>query len=369
MIEAHLSGAILDIDLAALVRNWRRFAQMGTAAACVKADAYGLGAVPVAKALWQAGCRSFFVAFPEEGMKLRAALPKDVEIFILMGLLPGCAAEYEAHRLTPILAQGAELAEWRAHCVKVAQKLPAGVHFDTGIHRLGFSEAELRKIAPEAFADFNLTLVMSHLANADAPQDEMNKQQLARFHELRALLPACRSSLANSPGGLIGPEFALDLLRPGLGLYGASPQGLENHDFEIVARLKAPVLQVSDVAAGERIGYSGSYQTTKAQRIGVIGAGYADGFSRALSSGPEGPRARVMFADGPAPVVGRVSMDMITIDLTHLPQVVRGTMAELMGEAIRVEEIARLSGTIAYEVLTRLGSRYARVYSNGDSTS
>lgn len=365
-MRAQLTGASLHIDLSALQRNWKRFASLGTAAACVKADGYGLGAIPVAKALWNAGCRSFFVAFPAEGIALRAALP-EAEIFVLMGLLAGQASEYRAHRLTPALAQPAELEEWVAFGARRKERLPAAIHVDTGINRLGFSENEVRAIKPEQLDGISLSLVMSHLANADVPDDAANARQLARFAALRQLLPPARASLANSPGSLLAPTYRHDLMRPGVGLYGACPFGADAKGFETVARLTAPVLQVREVAEGERVGYAGSFTAKRPSRIAILGVGYADGYPRALSAGPDGGPARVMFGRHEARLVGRVSMDMICVDVTHLPQVARASVAELLGEQIRLEELARLSGTISYEILTRLGSRHARVYSGGDS--
>ena len=367
-----LSGASLHIDLRALQRNYLRFcdaAGTGKSAATVKADAYGLGLVPVARALWAAGCRSFFVALPGEGVELRAALP-DAEIIVLNGLLPGAAAFYAKAALTPALAQPEELAEWASFCRATSARQAAAIHFDTGINRLGFSERQLRAIKPDDLAAIHLTLVMSHLANADAPDDEMNARQLARFHELRQLLPPCRLSLANSPGSLLDKSFAQDLLRPGIGLYGGNPYGADQENpFEPVVRLTAPVMQVREVMAGEKVGYTGSFTAKRPSRIAIFGAGYRDGYPRALSSGPEGGPARVFIAGHFAPIAGRVSMDMISVDVTDIPaeKIARGTVAEVLGEHVTLDEMASLAGTIPYEILTRLGTRYARIYSGFES--
>ena len=372
MTGPELSGASLHIDLRAVQRNYLRFrdaAGAGKSAATVKADAYGLGMVPVARALWAAGCRSFFVALPLEGLELRAVLP-DAEIIVLNGLLPGAAEVYAKAGLTPALAQPEELTEWAAFCRATSTKHAAAIHFDTGINRLGFSEKELRAIRADDLAAIHLTLVMSHLANADAPDDEMNARQLARFESLRQLLPPCRLSLANSPGSLLHNTFAQDLLRPGIGLYGGNPFDDRANPFETVARLTAPVMQLREVPAGEKVGYTGSFTAKRASRIAVFGAGYRDGYPRALSSGPDGGPARVHIAGHFAPIAGRVSMDMITVDVTDIPpqKIARGTVAELLGEHVTLDEMARLSGTIPYEILTRLGTRYARIYSGFEST-
>lgn len=371
MTGPELSGASLHIDLAALQRNYLRFcdaAGAGKSAATVKADAYGLGMAPVARALWAAGCRSFFVALPAEGIELRGVLP-DAEIFVLNGLFAGAAEVYAKAGLTPVLAQPEELAEWAAFCRARREHHAAAIHFDTGIHRLGFSESQLRAIQPDDLAAFSLTLVMSHLANADAPEDEMNARQLARFETLRQLLPPCRLSLANSPGSLLHNTFAQDLLRPGIGLYGGNPFDHRANPFETVVRLVAPVMQLRDVPQGERVGYTGSFTAKRPSRIAIFGAGYRDGYPRALSSGPDGGPARVFIAGHFAPLAGRVSMDMITVDVTDIPSALlaRGTYAELLGDHVTLDELARLAGTIPYEILTRLGTRYARIYSGSES--
>lgn len=370
-MRPELTGASLHIDLDALIRNWRRFAaaaEPGRAGACVKADGYGLGMIPVARALWGAGCHSFFVAFPAEGITLRQEFP-EAEILVLNGLLAGTAADYAAHALTPMLAQPAELSEWAAFCRSHGKRLPAGLDVDTGMNRLGFSRREIEAISPADLEGIEVSLVMSHLSHADEPYDGTNLEQLARFRDLVGHLPPARLSLANSAGSLLGPEFTMDLVRPGVGVYGGNPFGMGMNEFETVARLTAPVLQVREVAEGERVGYSGTFTARKPGRIAIIGVGYRDGYPRALSSSPEGGPARVYLAGHSAPLAGRVSMDMIAVDVTAIPAhlVTRGTVAELLGDQVTLEELARLSGTISYEILTRLGSRHARIYSGGDS--
>jgi alanine racemase len=366
-----LTGASLHIDLSALQRNYRRFVAVATPAlvgAAVKADAYGLGMEPCARALWNAGCRHFFVAFPAEGIELRASLPT-AEIFVLNGLLPGTAAEHAVHQLTPILAQPAELAEWKGLCRARGERLPAGIHIDTGINRLGFSERELRALDRDDLQFLRVSLVMSHLSHADEPDAPENREQLARFLRLKDLLPPARLSLANSGGTLSGAAFGFDLVRPGIGLYGGHATASRDEDCEPVVRLEAQVLQVREVQVGERVGYSGSFTAQRRSRVAIIGVGYRDGYPRALSSGPEGGPARVFIAGQPAPIVGRISMDLMAVDVTDIPQALvrRGSLAELLGPHVSLEEMAAHAGTIAYEILTRLGSRHARIYSGGDS--
>jgi alanine racemase len=367
------AGGVLSINLKALQQNYltvKRQVSPAECAASVKADAYGLGMDEVAAALWAAGCRTFFVALPEEGKRLRAILA-DAQIYILDGLFAGEAGFYAAHGLRPVLSQPEEIEEWARWCKGKARPLPAGLHVETGINRLGLDVDQVRAIAAEKslLAQFEPSLIMSHLAKADEPDDPFNELQRRRFEALRGLLPPMPASLANSGGAFLSREFHLDLVRPGIGLYGGNPFLRRANPFKPVVRLEGKVLQVKRVAAGETVGYGGSWRAERPSLIAVVAAGYADGYFRACSFPGSADQAKVLVCGGYAPVVGRVSMDMITVDVTDVPSqgIVRGTMVELFGEGITVDDLARWSGSIAYEILTRLGSRYPRLYSAFDS--
>ncbi len=356
--------AALTIDLEALRANWRHMRDLSGAAecaACVKGDAYGLGLERCAQALWEAGCRTFFVATPEEGRKLRAAVPGAI-IYVLNGLLPGLARFYAAHDLRPALTGLEEIAEWAA-------SVPGGkaaLHIDTGINRLGLMVREVEALAadPARLAGIDVTLVMSHLAAADEPDAASNQAQQALFERLRAALPPVPASLANSPGVFLGAAYHYELTRPGIALYGGNPFARLANPMRPVARLEATVLQVREVARGASVGYGGQWTAARDSRIAVIGVGYRDGLLRSLASRSGDAPAAVWIGGGRAPLVGRVSMDLITVDVTDVPadDVQRGSTAELIGEHIGVDELARAAGTIAYEILTGLGSRFARVY-------
>ncbi len=362
-----LAGATLTIDLAALADNWRTVRDRVAPAECgatIKGDGYGCGTAAVAQALWRAGCRTFFVALPMEGIEVRAAVP-DATIYILDGLFAGQAAFYVEHRLRPSLASPEEVAEW-AGATNGAQ--PAALHVDTGINRLGLSLAQARQLAGDSalIGRAGLCLVMSHLQCGDDSDNPTNAAQLDRFNEVRRLFPALPGSLANSPGAFAGEGFAQDLARPGVALYGGNPFNAEANPFKPVVRLIAPVLQVREVAQGEGVGYGATWRAERASRIAIIGTGYADGLMRHLSWPARNGPAQVMIAGQRAPIVGRVSMDMITVDVTDIApgSVMRGTEAELLGEHINVDDWARWAGTIPYEILTSLGRRYAKVYSS-----
>ena len=368
-----LAGAVLTIDLVALKENWRLLKAQAGAADCgaaVKGNAYGLGIAPVAKALWEAGCRSYFVARPKEGEELRAILPA-ATIYVLDGLFAGQAEFYAKLNLCPALVSTDEAKEWAAFGRVYGRKLPCAIHVDTGINRLGFDLGEFHALLEDRFTieGLDVTLVMSHLACADDPKHPLNARQAEAFRAVRARLPGVQGSLANSSGIFLGPDFTHDLVRPGIALYGGNPVQDVANPMHAVAILEAFVLQLRDVPAGETVGYSATWTAPRASRIAVLGAGYKDGVPRALSSrSPQGP-AQVFINGQRCPIVGRVSMDMMAIDVSGLPResVTRGTRAELIGRNIAIDAAASWAGTISYELLTRLGSRYARLYTGLES--
>ncbi len=366
-LPAELAAATLNIDLAALKRNWSSIAARIAPAECgatIKADGYGCGAAKVAAALWEAGCRIFFVALPVEGQQVRETLP-DAVIYILDGLFAGQADFYVEHNLRPCLGSPEELAEW-ADASNGEHR--AALHVDTGINRLGLDDEQAAALSRdgELMRRAGLCLLMSHLASGDDETDEANTAQAERFRSLRGMFPALPGSLANSPGTYLGPQYVHDIARPGVALFGGNPFAGQANELDNVVSLTAPVLQVRQVKVGEGVGYGASWRAQRPSRIAIIGVGYADGLMRAMSwpARTDGP-AKVFIAGTMAPIVGRISMDMITVDVTDIaqPDVCRGSSAELLGVHISVDDWARWSGTIPYEILTSLGRRYSKVYS------
>ena len=365
--EEDISGAVLTIDLAAVQENWRMLrgrcgAECGAA---VKADAYGLGMIPICRALWQAGCRTFFVARPREGERLRGLLP-DAAIYVLDGLFAGEPGHFERFSLRPALISLAEAHSWAEFSRTRGRKLPCAVHVDTGINRLGFPPREFTALLDDqpTLEALDIALVMSHLACADEPTHPMNAKQLAMFQELRRRLPGVRASLANSSGIFLGEDYAADLVRPGLALYGGNPTPGRPNMMRQVLRLEGVVLQVRDLVPGDSVGYGATWEARRASRIALLGAGYKDGIPRGFSSGL-GERSADVAIDGVrCPVIGRISMDMLAVDVTDLPagRVGQGTRAEILGSTISLDEAAGWAETISYELLARLGGRYARVY-------
>ena len=371
---------MLTVDLGAVAANYRtvRAAAPGAeAAAVVKADAYGLGMLPVARRLAAEGCGSFFVADAREGQALRAALP-GATIHVLNGLFPGTAGLDRAAGLVPCLAAPAELAEWRAEAAQAGQRLPAVLHFDTGMNRLGLGAAEAAALAADdaAAEGLDVRLIISHLACADDAADPHNGQQLARFRALlgplRARFPAARVSLANSPGVFLGPDYHFDLVRPGIGLYGGNPLSGRASPFCAAVTVEARVIALRQLAAGDTVGYGATWTAQGPARIAVLAAGYADGYPRALGRAsvpekggmPQEKGGQAHIAGYTVPVAGRVSMDMLALDVSTVPEgaIRRGDMAELIGPNISVDEVGRRAQTIGYEILTSLGRRYMRRY-------
>jgi alanine racemase len=363
--------AVLRIDLGALRANWALLNQQSGRAECagvVKADAYGLGLEEITRALTEEGCRTFFVATLEEGRRVRHVQPGAI-IYVLDGLLPAAEDYYAGFDLRPALSSLEEVEAWSAYCVRVGRRLPAALHVDTGINRLGMPRTEVERLArnPTLLGRFDMTLVMSHLACADEPDNPFNETQRQTFEGLKALLPPAPASLANSGGIALGPPFHYDLVRPGIALYGGRAHEDRPNPMRQVVRLTARVLQVRDIRPGDTVGYGAIWTTGQPARIAAIACGYADGFLRALS-GPTGHPGPVGYIGAyPVPIVGRVSMDLITADVTSVPPELcrRGTWVEVIGDRVTVDDLTDRAGTIGYELLARLSLRVHRIYAEG----
>lgn len=366
---AHATG-IITIDLATLVSNWRALAARVAPAECaavVKADAYGLGAAKVVPALAAAGCRTFFVATFDETREVRALAP-DADLFVLDGLV-GAGSDYVAARAVPVLSSLDAVTQWSAHARAHGQRLAAALQVDTGLNRLGLEPSEIVALreAPELLKTLDLKLAMSHLACADDPGHPMNEAQRQRFDEARRLLPQARASLAASDGLMLGPVFHYDLVRPGYALYGG--QAFRGGPTPVlpVVRMAARILQVRDVATGGSVGYSATWTAKTQRRIATIAAGYADGLFRTSSAADGETGGQAIVRGQRVPFAGRVSMDLVTLDVTDVPgePVHRGDWAELIGPGLSIEDVGRSAKTIGYEVLTSLSRRFHRVYVGG----
>ena len=358
------------IDLDAIVANWRKLEKTAVPAECagvIKADAYGCGADPVARALASAGCKTFFVATLDEARAARAAVPQ-AAIYVLDGFFQNCGDIYAKIDARPVIGDLNELAEWDVFCRRSGWTGGAAIHIDTGMNRLGLTVAEAQGIIPRINAgDHGITLVMSHLACAEALNHPLNARQLAAFREIASLFSGVPASLSNSSGVFLGAPFQFDLVRPGAAVYGINPTPEADNPMQPVVELKARIVQIRNVEKGETVGYGGTWTARRPTRLAIISIGYADGYFRAGSSNDGTRGAEVVVAGKRCPIAGRISMDLIAVDVTDLEKNAarRGHMATLIGDGITVDELAHHFGTIGYEVLTSLGPRYARIYMGG----
>ena len=361
------AGGILTIDLGAIVANWHelgRRAMPSECAAVIKANGYGCGIEPVARTLTAAGCKTFFVADLSEARRVRGVVA-DPAIYVLNGLWPGTAPAFAENNARPVIGSLVELAEWDAFCAGNQWRGGAALHVDTGMNRLGISANEAAALAPRIRAEkHGITLLMSHLVSAEQPGHPLNEQQIKLFREVRLLYRGIPGSLANSSGIFLGSAAHCDMVRPGAALFGVNPTPGRRNPMRPVVGLQARVVQVRTVLKGETVGYNATWTAKHATRIAVVAVGYADGYPRAASATDAAPGADAIVGGTRCPIAGRVSMDLLAIDITALPDhsVRRGDFVTLLGSEIGVDELAAAAGTIGYEVLTSLGHRYHCLY-------
>jgi alanine racemase len=367
MDNANPHGAVLTVDLGAVVANWRLLrdrAAPSECAAVVKADAYGLGVEPVVQALAKAGCRTFFVAHFLEAVRARKAAPL-ANVYVLNGMPPGSEPPYVQHRIRPVLGTLGEMKRWRQ-----AGGGPAALHVDTGMNRLGLSLEDTQALAVHPdFQHFPLDFIMSHFVSAEEPENPLNDIQVRRFERMAAFFGdrIKRRSLANSSAHFLPRIPRFDLTRPGYALFGGNPTPGEPNPMQTVVTLEAPILQIRTVEAGDHVGYNAQWTTKRPSRIATLSLGYADGWLRSLSATDAKEGGAAMLHGVRCPFAGRISMDLVTIDVTDAPEgaAKAGQTATLLGAGIGVDDVAAMAGTNGYEILTSLGGRYRRRYVNG----
>lgn len=361
-------STLITIDLDALAANYRSFLERLAPAGCaavVKADAYGLGIARIASTLHGAGCRRFFTATHREGIALRALLP-EADVYVFEGVTAQTAGAFSEHSLTPVLITPEQCRTWAEHARGEGKPLPAVIDIDTGMTRLGLGEHELRQLLsrPADLEWLDLRYVMTHLACADDRDSAMVREQLRRFERLRQLLPPAPTSIGNSAGALLGDGSAGDMVRLGLALFGGNPFLHGKPAAAPVLRVQSRILQLREIMEPTPVGYGSTYTAAPGSRIATVGTGYADGYPWSL-----GNRGIAVIGGHRVPVVGRVSMDLITLDVTGVPdELVQPDCAvDLIGPEISLEEVAQRAGTINYEILTRLSQRARRRYLGGAS--
>jgi alanine racemase len=356
MTEPYDGQSRLHIDLEALATNWAFFAKQSDGAICsavIKANGYGLGVAPVALKLLKAGCQTFFVAHLGEAITARAALGDGPVIYVLNGLMAGQCDVFHRHDVRPILNDIGQIDAWRENGLGA----PAALHVDTGMNRLGISEDDI-DAANEALDGVNLSLIMSHLACASDPQHPKNSIQREAFIAAAARLPAAPLSLAASAGILLEGDYCFDLVRPGIGLYGGGPFDRDHVPLVPVATLEAPIIQLRRIGPGDTVGYGAIWQADRAKTIATVALGYADGFLRSGTN-----RGFAIVAGAVCPIIGRVSMDLITLDVSSAGKAARvGAYAQFLGRGAPIDAQAQALDTISYELLTGLGGRFARTY-------
>ena len=361
------AGGVVAIDLAAIAANWKRLYGMTIPVECaavVKADAYGCGIERVVPALNKIGCRTYFVADLAEGRRVRAAAPESV-IYVLNGLMPGTAPAFAEANLRPVINSVTELAEWDTFVATNNWREGAALHVDTCMNRLGLTPEESAAIAPRVHAEgHGFTLLMSHLACAETPDHPMNDRQIRLFREIRILFRGVPSSLANSAGIFLGGTAHCDLVRPGIALFGGNPIPGQKSAMRPVVELKGRITQVRQLKKGDTVGYGASWTAARPSRLAIVAVGYGDGYFRSAAAAKGKAPANVTIAGKRCPLIGRVSMDLLAVDVTELPAGAarRGEFATLIGGDIGIDEFGAACGTIGYEVLTGLGKRYHRNY-------
>ncbi|WPY00942.1 Alanine racemase [Candidatus Trichorickettsia mobilis] len=366
----------LTIDLSLIRANYRILSAMANQAilgAVVKANCYGLGAVKIATALYQEGCRDFFVATLDEAIELQESLGNNIavtsnklisnstNIFVLSGVSNTDAKDFDQYKLIPVLNNLAQLQIWNQLASNKNTKLPAILHFNTGMHRLGIPHEEIEIIQqnPNLLNGLELLYIMSHLSTSTDADHIYNRQQLEKLKNYRQYFPEIKVSLANSSSIFLGADYHYDLIRPGAALYGINPTPRQPNPMQHVVSLTAPIIQLQSVLTGNAISYDMTFITKRDTIIATLPIGYADGYPRALSN-----RGKVYIAGHSAPIVGTISMDLMVVDVTDIPseQIFLGQQVEIIGDYYTIDQLAEDAGTIAYEILTRLGKRYHRIY-------
>ncbi len=364
--------SVLTIDLGALRANYRTLRDSAAGAECaavIKANAYGTGVEQAVRALSKEGCRTYFVATFSEAETIRA-ISTDAVIYVLDGFFDGSGSAFAQKNIRPVLSCLAEVQDWASFCQDQGKPLPAALQLDTGMNRLGMPRGEVEHLtrAPELLASFTPALLMSHLACADEPDHALNEAQLTAFEAFRAMLPSCPASFANSAGIFLGPRYHFNLVRPGFALYGG--KAIEGGEpLQRVVCLEARIVQIHDAEAGSSVGYGAAQTLTRPTRIATLSIGYADGVLRCLGAHDGHPGFTAYIGGHAAPVLGRVSMDLITLDVSDIPAELarRGAWAEILGPHVSIDDLAEPAGTIGYEILTSLSSRAQRIYTGGDT--
>lgn len=360
-----MSLCTLEINLSAIKANYRllkNICEMTKVGAAVKANSYGLGAIEISKTLLEENCRYFFVASSNEGISLRKAIGEEVNILILNGVFEHDALELIEYNLIPVLNNLNQIKIWQKFSSLKNQLLPCYLHFNTGINRLGLNHNEIEQLINnrDLLKGLNVEYIISHLSASEDSDNPYNLEQLNKFKAYLEYFPNAKASLANSGGIFLGKDYHFNLVRPGAALYGLNPLGSNKpNPMQNPVILKAPIIHLQNLTYGSRIGYNMTFTTKRDSLIATLPFGYADGFSRNFSN-----QGTVFINSRSVPIIGRISMDLVNIDVTDLPpsDIFLGQEVEIIGNNCTPDKIADIIGTIGYEILTSLGNRYKRIY-------
>ena len=368
LVDERLSGGRVRIDLEALVSNWKKLCSLAPdtkTSAVVKADAYGLGIEPVVNALNDAGCKTYFVALPEEGIRVKKLVPQ-ADVFVLSGLFKNSVATYAEAGLIPVLGSVENIELWANFWRERGSRRPCAIHVDTGMNRLGLRLEEARDFVADEERRHSISpfMMMSHLACADEPDHPKNSEQLAMFKEAMGLFPGIEYSFSNSAGIIAHKDFSFDLNRPGIAIYGGEAVGGLENPMKPVVTLEARIIQMRSVKAGETIGYAATHKFTRDSKVALVAVGYADGYRRSSFDNGAPKNASGFLCGREVPGLGRVSMDISAFDVTDVPEqdLESAEWIEFFGKNLALDDVARATGTIGYELLTGLGPRYSRSY-------
>lgn len=367
-----ISNSFLEINIDSIIHNYQLINnKVGNTecAAVLKADAYGMGASVIAKALDRAGCSTFFVATIDEGIELRTCFSRNEnKIAVLSGFLEGSEDIFYNNKLTPVLNDIEQIKKWDLYNKQKKISAPSILHIDTGMNRLGLTVSEFYDIIrrPTVLKELHVGWIMTHLACGDQPHNIMNKKQLSVFLNAKKKFPNVKASLANSAGVFLGESYHLDMVRPGIALYGSGFGSIPSNPLKQVIKVYSRILQIRTLSRGTSVGYGASYRVSEATRVATVGLGYADGYLRSLSN-----CSWVFFNGVKLPVIGRISMDYITVDITKIAseKIKTGDFIEIIGDKFTLDDLATVANTVPHELLTRLGTRHHRIYRNTDNIS
>ncbi|MBY0462138.1 MAG: alanine racemase [Alphaproteobacteria bacterium] len=364
-MSAFNTYSLLTVHLDAIASNYRYLRGLVSPSICasvLKADSYGLGIEAIAPLLYNEGCRHFFVAYTNEAVALKSALSsveRNSHIYVLNGpYLKGWQSYYHHNQFIPVLNDLEAVQEWQSYGKEIVEKMATVLHFDTGMKRLAIQFEDFSKLLQSKPDHLDIRLIMSHLSCADEKTNPANLEQLSEVNSIKKQHPNLPISLASSGGIFLNPDYYFDMVRPGMALYGYNSVPEDANKLMPCVELEAMILQIQDVKTNEYVGYNRTFQTKSPSKLATLAIGYADGVPWAICN----QGGYVLIKDKKAPIVGRGSMDLISVDITDIPNVSVGDWANLLGNEITLDHWAKAAKSSNYELLLKLGKRLRKIY-------